>query len=91
MRNHQILTFPKRCAAKFHAERTHRCSEISHMEAICAKEHFLEMHGRSRDTTTTQNFLRRPDPDLDARRYEMTPCGETPHSDICKGKPVTLT
>ena len=43
--------------------------------------HFLEMHRRSRDTTTTLNFLSRPDPYPNARRDEITPCGETPHSD----------
>ena len=39
-------------------------------------------HRRSRDTTTTLNFLSRPDPYPNARKDEITPCGETPHSDI---------
>ena len=87
-RNHKILTFPKRCAAKFHAERALRCSEISHMELICAKTHFLEMHpfygnapGVARHDDDTE-FSEPPRPLSQRTQGWNNPCGETPHSDM---------
>ena len=40
----EMFAISKKNAQQCHAKRTHRCSDISHMESVCARKHFLEMH-----------------------------------------------